>query len=407
MFWPFNKSKENPKEVNKNIDINKSEKQLLSEIKKENEILSKDLNPKVKDIISNLITLSSIASSLESKTLPEMDKRLIKRVNEARELFCQRLISLAEKLQTNDFELNSFEDFLEANEKLSSIIKNISEIGVQQGQYIAIAFKKDIDNFSYNMKELVNRYKSFDNQLKAYSSKFNDLNKKLAIISEIRKNLENLKIEYDNLNDLKERIKQNEEEINNLSKQLDSLKNNPSYLDGLKKENELLSNKNNLKLRLNNLFLPIKKPLARYIHDFNFSISKEDKLLLEKYISEPIEGLTLDDKQSLIKILDKLKYKLETNQIYLEEKLKAKTLDAILNITKNFNYFSNQLKDFQEQENNLKEFENIKINISHLQKLIASKKEEQLNLDKKVKETEINIDDKEKIIEELNKIKIS
>jgi hypothetical protein len=105
---------------------------------------------------------------------------------------------------------------------------------------------------------------------------------------------------------------------------------------------KLANEKQDLKLQISALLLNIDRPLGRYkqiVDSGRKKVSKEEKEMLDLFITNPILALKKDPKAELFKkILKDMKELVESGEIELKDKEKEKRLEALEEIIK-FDFF--------------------------------------------------------------------
>ncbi|HDQ59765.1 MAG TPA: hypothetical protein ENN30_01075, partial [Candidatus Woesearchaeota archaeon] len=302
------------------------------------------------------------------KVEKETDPRLLARVESARDNLANRTVLECEYPPV--LEEETVHGLNVCHSTIKQKLDNINKVGGKYGGAVSVLFNPELNKLSRKIKSLndiFSKYSSLltDNKellatlinLEAYSKdlsceleKYESAQKETK---EIREKAEELKKKHEILTKEREKLKLSETYKNAVESML--------LIEERRKEDE------RLKLNVRNNFSPIKKGLQKYMHDFELSLDKNEAVLLNLYLDEPLEGLKSDDKLIILKILEDLNRK--TSMINLDVKTAEKlhkTLDEL-----------KETKFFEKSRSN---YESISKEIRRLKKIIPPlQKEEELN----------------------------
>lgn len=351
--------------------------------------------------------------SLEEKTNEKLNRAAIT----SKKQIEKQLEKILEKIQPN-FEFSNLEKTYAYSKE--SFVFLFNEINSYRKSiiYTSIYLKEEMKELGNILQDILNKLKEmnelFDNEKEIFYYE-----KTKNSINNININLENIKIDKNQINVLTEEIEKDkslilkkETETNELleseeSKQLEKFKQQKS---------DLLNKKQSLKVELMSMISVVEKPLQKFlslIESGRHNIDKSQQELLQQFLTNPLVALKSDIDGKIIKTtLGEVIKAINNKKIELKEKEQEKKLDA-LNELVAFDYFGKifwKINEIQREINQIdfeitkkqvikkiaekeKEMQEIKLNLT-------KKNEEIIYLNNRIKSTEKKVeDDKKKIID--------
>ena len=295
---------------------------------------------------TDLYEIKNIAKELEKDNLKvdDIDKHLQILVVRGKELVISTI-----KNETKDKlpEISKYENVMQLNSAISQKLKRIGDVLGRQSRVIHIFAKKyaeklkeHLEILTANHAELMQRiknYKNLDEQISEISQKLNEYNNSEKNIEKLEKKISSLQKTISSLNN----------DIDSTQSYIDKLKSSEKYLkytNNLKKLEEFSKEKDKLKNEIDLQFTKISRPLGRY--EYVSSLEKEQKTLLSKMISNPMDVLTGQNKDDIITILSSVRKGVENGSISVKEPDKSlhsidETIELIDGfITKTLDFFS-------------------------------------------------------------------
>ena len=200
------------------------------------------------------------------------------------------------------------------------------------------------------------------------------MNKNHSEISSLLKNFHSTQSLYDEIHDSLKQIKhltqtQNEktQKILETNKTIDSLQEKISLTqnsintihssDDYKKYLELKNTlnmfhdqKSKIKNQINTQFTKISRPLSRY--EYASSLDKDQKNILSTLVSEPFDVLVVDNKDSVIIILENIRKAVLSGSISVKDS--DKTSFQITEIEESIDGFINQISEYHKKHEQMK-----------------------------------------------------
>jgi hypothetical protein len=262
----------------------------------------------------------------------------------------------------------------------------VSEFFKDFTQKVAINIKK-IDNLVLKIEKTVN----------------NDFSKKSLTINELLENYNEIKLKKDSLinsiKKLEEQINLTQNDLDEISKKEMIVKSSPSY----KELSTLLLNKDNLKDEL----LKEKNVFSEYFSKIEPALKKYDYLmpnnkLLLSYLDNSSEAVLDDNHFEILILIDKIKGKIESNEIEFKDKKRDNILSYLNDINKNlllnfkniYNKINSELNEINVKINTFsvgRELSELEYKQEHLLVKLDKLKKDKENLDKII--SKINLDD--------------
>ena len=252
--------------------------------------------------------------------------------------------------------ISSFEDAEKLNSILNSILKKVGDVLGRQTRVIHIFAKKYAAQLKENLEVMNTNHSEIQNLLKNYHSTKSLSEDILDTINQIKK-LSELRTEKSqriieitqNNSSLDEKIKSIQSKID----QIKSSENHKKYLNLKNNLDEFSNQKSKIKNHINTQFTKISRPLSRY--EYASSLDKEQKNILSTLASEPFDALTLENKDSIIIILENVRKGVLSGSISVKDVDKMSS--QITETEELLDDFTNQVleyhKKYQEIQNEL------------------------------------------------------
>ncbi len=294
----------------------------------------KYLHSRAKAIIKSLNE-----TPLEEKT----NERMNHAVETSKRQLLVQLNRLLEKIDSSKIEhrINSYREYSGRSEavlviEINNFRKNIA--------YTSFYHKDEMKELGETLQNLLNNLHEMNQKFISEKDLFEFENFKEKIGASLKKKKELVAVAKQ-IEILNEKIIQKEEELKKQEEKINSKMNNSAMQEAKKAEEELVTlanSKQDLKFEISALLLNIDRPLARYkqiVDSGRKKVTKEEKEMLDLFITNPILALKKDPKAELFKkILKDMKGLIEEGEIELKDKEKEKRLEALENILK-FDFF--------------------------------------------------------------------
>jgi chromosome segregation ATPase len=352
MVFGWGKKKEEPKESHYQKSVPFSEiTKILTQILdlRTTQTLSdiKSLRDATDPLILELI---SIGKTLEKDDLQvtDIDKHL-------------RIIVLRGKQQVIDMikkdalplpPIRSYEDAETLNSVLHQMLKKIGDVLGRHTRVIHIFAKK----YAEKLKEILIQMNSNTDEIQKLLQNFNRTKSLYEEISNLLKEVENIKnnikTKEQRIIKLSSDIDSTIQKINSDENLIDKIKTSAEYQKylELKQELDILElEKNHLKNTIDSQFTKISRPLGRY--EYVSSLDKAQKLLLSELIKDPLSVLTLDNKDSIIIIIENVRKGINSGSISVKDY--EKSLTSLTEIENSLDQFIKQINTFLEKRQHI------------------------------------------------------
>ena len=156
------------------------------------------------------------------------------------------------------------------------------------------------------------------------------------------------------IEDLQKNIILLDTEVLHLQNSIDKIKSSDDYQKYIQLRNLINSfshNKSKIKNEIDTQFTKISRPLGRY--EYASSLDKEQKNLLSKLVSEPIDVLIPQNKDSIIIILENVRKAINSGSISVKDV--EKSLSYITETENLLDQFSNNILEFTQQYDKMKQ----------------------------------------------------
>ena len=368
--------------VSKRMDLEDFSAKKLSEVKY--------LHSRAKAIIKNLNQ-----TPLEEK----VDKRLNHAVETSKRQLLIQLEKLLDKIDPSKIEhkTNSYREYAGKSEailvlEINTFRKNIA--------YTSFYHKEEMKELGETLQNLLNNLHDMNQKFLIEKEVFEFEHFKNNIGASLKKKKELLDRQKQ-IENLKEKIVEKQMDLKAQEEKINQKMNNSEMQKAKKAEEELVAlanSKQDLKLEISALLLNIDRPLSRYkqiVDSGRKKATKEEKEMLDLFITNPILALKKDPKAELFKkILTDMKNLIESGEIELKDKEKEKRLDALENILK-FDFFGKVFWKMNELQ--LKQIElNKTISTSAAKSDLEKEINKQKDLEREINELNEKINSEEK-----------
>ena len=144
------------------------------------------------------------------------------------------------------------------------------------------------------------------------------------------------------------------DEITNLKKSIEEIKSSADYQKYVQLKNSIDSfsaTKSKIKNEIDAQFTKISRPLGRY--EYASSLDKEQKNILSKLVSQPIDVINQQNKDTIIVILENVRKAINSGSISVKDV--GKSLSQITETENSLDAFSKQISEFNEKYHKMKQ----------------------------------------------------
>lgn len=223
-------------------------------------------------------------------------------------------------------EISSEDDLQKLNSTLNQILKKVGDVLGRQTRVIHIFAKKyatrlkeilEVMNANHSeIAELIKNYES----TKIASVEINDM---IYQVNEAK----NIKFENSQkIEKVSENIKSINQKILDMTASIDKIKSSEDYhqYSNLKKKLESFSStKSKIKHSVDEQFTKISRPLSRY--EYGSSLDKDQKAILSKLVTDPIDVLLPQNKDAIIIILENVRKAIFSGSISVKDVEKSQS----------------------------------------------------------------------------------
>ena len=278
----------------------------------------------IEDIRSGLIDIKICMDHFLDSS-EKIDQKSLRSLN----LFSDRIKSYVDEVIIPDEEDINYNNLNELLNSIKKLFKSINEIARKSLPKFQKQVQPEIKELNYKTRKLQKKNMILDRFLrKKYTDVKNaeDLLEKLPKISSLRENIQNARLDLDNL---EKEVKEKEELIEKLNKELIALEKSELFkeLDTIKQEEF------QLKITIGDK-IGFKKALKKFKHEIeksNLHVSNVDINYIRDFLKSPINALQ-NERQDLPKFtasLVQLRRTLEENKLNLKSETKEKTIEQI------------------------------------------------------------------------------
>ena len=314
--------------------------QTLNEINR----LRNDTEP----LIGDLIKIGNLLEK-DSLKIDDIDKHLAIIVVRGK----KQVIDVIKKGVVSLPKISTFDDAKKLDSVLNAILKKVGDVLGRQTRVIHIFAKKyatqlkeNLEVMNKNHAEISRLLKNFDSDQGLYAE-ISDMLNQIDHYTDVRKERSQKIIETRDVTDsLNQKISSLENSIETIRISDDYVK----YLD-LKNTLDTFGNrKSKIKNDIDAQFTKISRPLSRY--EYASSLDKDQKTVLSKLVSEPLDVLTPNNKDSIIVILENVRKGISTGSISVKDV--DKTSSQITEIEESLDTFVKRISDYYEQYERMK-----------------------------------------------------
>ena len=310
-----------------------------------------NLRNKTAPLIEELMKIGNVLEK-DDLNMADVDKHLSIIVVRGK----KQVIDMIKKDVVSLPKISSFEDAEKLNSALNLILKKMGDVLGRQTRVIHIFAKKYAGQLKENLAVMNSYHSEINDLLKNYDSTKSLSEETLETINQI-KNLKELRTEQSQkINDIAKNIISINENISAIQNSMAEIKSSDDYkkYQTLKNTlNEFVNEKSKIKNQVSTQFTKISRPLSRY--EYASSLDKDQKSILSKLVSEPIDVLTVANKDSIIVILENVRKGIASGSISVKDV--EKTSSQITETEESLDRFVRQVSEYnkkhQEMQNDL------------------------------------------------------
>ena len=312
------------------IDLRRS--QTLTEINR--------LRNETEPLIGDLMKIGNLLEK-DSLKIDDIDKHLAIIVVRGK----QQVIDVIKKGVVSLPKISTFDDAKKLDSTLNVILKKVGDVLGRQTRVIHIFAKKYATQLKENLAVMNENHAEISRLLKNFDStqllhtEISDMLKQIERSSGIKKEKSQKIVETNEVTDsLNQKISTLENSINEIHSS-DPYKR---YVD-LKNTLDTFGNeKSKIKNDINSQFTKISRPLSRY--EYASSLDKDQKNILSGLVAEPFDVMTLDNKDSVITILENVRKGISTGSISVKDV--DKTSSQITEIEESLDLFVSRVSEY-------------------------------------------------------------
>ena len=296
--------------------------------------------------------LSKIGNSLEKDTLSveDIDKHLAIIVVRGK----KQVIQVIKKDVVPLPHVTDIDDIYKVDHSLNQVLKKVGDVLGRQTRVIHIFAKKHAVKLKENLETMNSNHSEIQSIIEQYDSTKTASGK----IDESLKNLEKKKQTriqtLQRIEELKKEMSSLTDEITNLQKSVEEIKSSADYQKYIQLKNSIdsfISTKSKIKNDVDAQFTKISRPLGRY--EYASSLDKEQKNILSKLVSQPIDVINLQNKDTIIVILENVRKAINSGSISVKDI--DKSLSHITETENSLDDFSKQISEFNEKHDKMKQ----------------------------------------------------
>ncbi len=282
-----------PKIISDLTDLRKS--QTLSEIN--------NLRNKTAPLIEELMKIGNVLEK-DDLNMDDVDKHLAIIVVRGK----KQVIDMIKKDVVLLPKISSFEDAEKLNSVLNLILKKVGDVLGRQTRIIHIFAKKYATQLKENLAVMNSNHSEISDLLKNYHSTKSLSEETLDAINQIENLTELRKKQLQKIDDVTKSIITTNERMSVIQNRINEIKSSDDYKKYQNLKNtldEFVNEKLKIKNQVNAQFTKISRPLSRY--EYASSLDKNQKNILSNLVSEPFDVLTIENKDSVIVILENMR----------------------------------------------------------------------------------------------------
>ncbi|MBI1662714.1 MAG: exonuclease SbcC [Nitrosopumilus sp.] len=303
----------------------------------------KHLRNNTAPLIDDLI---KVGNMLEKDTLnvDDIDKHLAIIVVRGK----KQVIEVIKKGISSLPEVSSIDDAKKLDTLLNQILKKVGDVLGRQTRVIHIFAKKyatqlkdNLEVMNQNHSDIHDILQNFENT-KSNSDEISDTIKKIDTLKSTK--LTKTK----KITDTNNEFESTKERLSSLEKSIEEIKSSDDYKKYIESKKSLESFENiksKIKDGINSQFTKISRPLGRY--EYASSLDKEQKNILTKLVENPFDVLTLENKDSIILILENVRKGITSGSISVKDV--EKTLSQITETEEALDGFIFQVSEYFEK----------------------------------------------------------
>ena len=347
--WGKKKQEKMPvEEIPQNKDISLSDiPEILSDLSelRKSQILTQitTLRNNTEPLIDDLMKIGNLLER-DSLSIDDIDKHLAIIVVRGK----QQVIDVIKKGVVPLPKISSFNDAEKLDSTLNLILKKVGDVLGRQTRVIHIFAKKYATQLKENLEVMNKNHFEISNLL-------NNFNSTQSLYDEIHDSLKQIKHLTYTQKEKTEKILETNKNVDSLQEKISLTKNSIDKIhssDDYKKYLELKNTlnvfneqKSKIKNEINTQFTKISRPLSRY--EYASSLDKDQKNILSILVSEPFDVLVIDNKDSIIIILENVRKGVLSGSISVKDS--DKTSFQITEIEESIDGFIEKISEYRKK----------------------------------------------------------
>ena len=306
--------------------------------------LRNDTEPLIGDLmkIGNLLEKDSL-------NIDDIDKHLAIIVVRGK----KQVIDVIKKDVVSLPKISSFDDAEKLNSVLNLILKKVGDVLGRQTRVIHIFAKKYAAQLKDNLEVMNANHSEIRKLLKNFDSTKTLSTEILHALDQIKTQRNSRDEKSKKIKDIDNSLLSIDEQISTLQNSIDGVKsseNYKTYLDLKNTFDEFVPQKSKIKNQINTQFTKISRPLSRY--EYASSLDKDQKNILTSLVAEPFDVMTLENKDSIIVILENVRKGVTSGSISVKDV--DKTSLQITEIEESLDGFVKLVSEYYEKYTKLK-----------------------------------------------------
>ena len=296
--------------------------------------------------------LSKIGNSLEKDTLSveDIDKHLAVIVVRGK----KQVIHVIKKDVVPLPDVTTIDDIYKVDNSLNQVLKKVGDVLGRQTRVIHIFAKKYAAKLKENLETMNSNHSEIQSIIEQYDSAKTASEKIDESLNRFEKKKQTRIQTLQRIEELKKEMSSLTEEIADLQKSIEDTKSSQAYQKYVQLKNSIDSfsaTKSKIKNEIDAQFTKISRPLGRY--EYASSLDKEQKNILSKLVSQPIDVINLQNKDSIIVILENVRKAINSGSISVKDV--EKSLSYITETENSLDGFSNQVSEFDQKYEKMKQ----------------------------------------------------
>ena len=296
--------------------------------------------------------LSQIGHSLEKDNLrvDDIDKHLAIIVVRGK----KQVINVIKKDVIPLPDVSTIDDIYKVNNSLNQVLKKVGDVLGRQTRVIHIFAKKYAAKLKENLETMKSNHSEIQSIIEQYDSTKTASDKIEDSLTNFTNNKQTRIQKIQRIDELIKEISILNDEISNLQESIEQTKSSEDYQKYIQLKNSIDSfsaTKSKLKNEIDAQFTKISRPLGRY--EYASSLDKEQKNILSKLVSNPIDALIPQNKDSVIVILENVRKAINSGSISVKDV--EKSLSYITETENSLDSFSNQISEFNQKYEKMKQ----------------------------------------------------